>query len=475
MSQCLKSASKFLKFLPVRCSVAAYDNALTAYNPQWWAWESIRILRAKMPIATRVHRDFSTMVANAGDTVNTRKPADFTAYRKNPTDDVTIQDASATNVAVVLNQHVHVSILLRDSEISKSFKDLVTEFLEPAVNAMAKHVDQVCLGQYAQFMANNAGRLGTISGTTGKGYIIDAGTVLDTNLAPSDNRSIFWSSHSHGEIQKNDIFMQAYSVGDQGQALRTGELNEKFNFHHYLSQNMASFSYVAPITGAVNLAAGYDTGTTTMTVDGLSAAITANTYFTVAGDDTPQRVVSTTGGSTPTAVVFTPGLKRPVVNDAVIKFYTPVAVNFASAYASGYTKEITYTGTPVLKVGQAVSFGVDPTGPVYVVTATPSSTTFRVERPLDAAVADAAKINMAPAGDYNFALHRNAFTLMIRPLALPMAPTGVSGFVANDAESGTTMRAVMTYDGTKQGHLITLDFLMGVKVLDLNLGCVLLG
>jgi hypothetical protein len=37
------------------------------------------------------------------------------------------------------------------------------------------------------------------------------------------------------------------------------------------------------------------------------------------------------------------------------------------------------------------------------------------------------------------------------------------------------MRVVMTYDGNLQGHLVTCDLLCGVKVLDINLGTVMLG
>ena len=36
------------------------------------------------------------------------------------------------------------------------------------------------------------------------------------------------------------------------------------------------------------------------------------------------------------------------------------------------------------------------------------------------------------------------------------------------------MRVVITYDGTAQGHLVTLDMLCGVKVLDEDRGAVMI-
>jgi hypothetical protein len=77
-----------------------------------------------------------------------------------------------------------------------------------------------------------------------------------------------------------------------------------------------------------------------------------------------------------------------------------------------------------------------------------------------------------PAGDYNFAFHRNALALVTRPLAAPAAGTGALSFVAS--YNGLSMRVTITYDGTKQGHLVTCDLLCGIKTLDRRLGCVLL-
>jgi hypothetical protein len=51
----------------------------------------------------------------------------------------------------------------------------------------------------------------------------------------------------------------------------------------------------------------------------------------------------------------------------------------------------------------------------------------------------------------------------------PGARAGIANY------NGMSMRVVFTYDGNKQGTLVTLDTLLGVKVLDTNLGAVLLG
>jgi hypothetical protein len=51
--------------------------------------------------------------------------------------------------------------------------------------------------------------------------------------------------------------------------------------------------------------------------------------------------------------------------------------------------------------------------------------------------------------------------------------SGVESGVAN--YNGLSMRVTRTYQGKEQGHLITLDMLCGVKVLDEDQGAVLIG
>jgi hypothetical protein len=96
---------------------------------------------------------------------------------------------------------------------------------------------------------------------------------------------------------------------------------------------MIFFRYLAPIdlkksviqfqdgstrTGAVNNAAGYAAGATTMAVDGFTSAISNGETFTVVGSTLTHTVSSTVGGSTPTSITFTPALDGAVLDNAVI-------------------------------------------------------------------------------------------------------------------------------------------------------------
>lgn len=100
-------------------------------------------------------------------------------------DNVTVQDATATDVQVMLNQHVHVSFLIRDGEESKAFKDLVQVYLAPAMLAQARFVDRIVLGQYHRFVkaGNVFGGLGQLTGSNGRPYILGTRQIMNQNKA----------------------------------------------------------------------------------------------------------------------------------------------------------------------------------------------------------------------------------------------------------------------------------------------------
>lgn len=468
-------------------TVNVYDNNFDtnsrAFVPELWARESLMVLEENLVAAKMVHRDFENVISEHGDVVNTRRPGKFTARRKGTNDDVTIQPATATKVAVTLNQHLHTSILLRDKELSLSFIDLVSQYLTPAIVSIARQVDQIVLSQRYRFLANSVGKLGT---TIGKSSIIGVDTMFNNNLVPEEGRWGIVSPGSKGDILNVEQFTDADKFGDGGKAIKEASIGKLYNTNWVVSQNLKTIDGTAltTVTGAINNGAGYAAGTTSITVDGLSAAIVAGTWITIAGDGTPQQVQSTTGGSTPTAMVISPGLKYPVVNDAVITVYTPGDVNEPSNYAAGYDGVLATTIFASGKgpqIGQMVTFGV--TSPRYSAldlglnpstgAAIARHTSLSLDRPLVNGVADADVIGVGPAGNYNFVFHRNAISLVNRPLALPPSAAGVQSAVVE--MDGISIRITMQYLGMKQGLLITADTLMGVEVLDTALGGVLLG
>lgn len=455
-----------------------FANSVDALIPELWANEGLAVLEENMVAGQLIHRDFEDEIANFGDVVNTRKPAEFVAKRKGANDNVTIQDASTTNIAVPLNQHIHVSFLIRDGEESKAFQDLVSHFLRPAMLAQARMLDRVILGQFPQFLGTTFGQFGGLTGSTSKDYILGLREKMNVNKAPDMARNLILNPSSETSILANDLFNSADKVGDDGTALRQASLGMKLGFNHFMCQNMSNVVNTPDISAdglLVNNVAGYPVGTTTITVDGSSTAIPANSWIKFNSSKTPYRVVSSVGAGTPTSITITPALRHAVVNDEAITIYDEAAVNLVAGYASGYDGYIvldSFTVAP--QVGQMITFGNVSTAAVYTIIDYDSGTSsVQLDRPLEAALSNDDHAMLGPNGQYNFGFTRNAVALVVRPLAPPKSGVGALSSVVNF--NGFSMRAVITYDGNKQGHLITLDMLAGVKVLDAYLGSVMFG
>lgn len=477
-----------LKTVSRTCFINDFDTNSRAWVPEVWAAETLLILEENMVIGNLVHTDFADEIANFGDVVNTRLPGSFTAERKGANDDVTIQNATATKVAVPLDQHIHTTFMIRDGEESKSFKDLVSEYLAPAAQSLARMVDKVLLGQVYQFLGNSVGTLGAFTSTTAKGTILDTRQKMNENLADLNGRNMILTPSSETEALKLDVFITADKIGDDGTALREASLGRKLGFDFYMCQNTPSIRAAAATQRTLHadeLATNAALGATALTFD--AGVLDDGQYFTLEGDEWPLYVAS--GGGT--ANIVSGRALRVAVTAAASNTYEyhGCLVDLAghagvTTYPAGYSNRIKVDalgGAPLNnvapQVGQLVRF-YDVSGSAniageYSIVEIPATGYVVLDRPLEVAIEDNDKMWLGPQGEYNFAFQRNALALVVRPLALPKTGTGALSGVSS--YNNLSLRIVITYDGTKQGHLVTLDLLCGVEVLNTDLGAPMLG
>jgi hypothetical protein len=460
-----------------------FDTDDRAWNPIVWAQETLAILEENMVIGQLVHTDFSEEIASFGDVVNTRKPGEFEAERKDVNDDVTVQDATAVNVPVKLDQHIHTSFLIRDGEESKSFADLVTQYLGPAGTALARSIDRILLGQVYQFLDNSAGQLGQVSDTVVKGYILDTREIMNRNNAWMSGRNLIVAPGTETEMLKLDTFTEANKVGDDGTALREASIGRKLGFDIFMCQNVPDPTTAVSTLHADELGTGGSKGDLIWAVDD-GTICTAGQYVIIEGDLQPFRI---TAINTNNWTMDRPLRTDIAVGTSDITEFLTNTVDLAghagvTSYPTGYAKRIkidddsSTTAVPIQ--GQLVSFSSGATlrsGEYRIIRVILDGSDYYVllDRPLDAALSDNDIVNYGPNGDYNFAFHRNALSLVSRPLAQPRGGTGALSGVANFNDM--SVRVTITYNGTSQGHLVTLDILAGVKVLDEDLGAVMLG
>jgi len=464
--------------------LACYANDNDAMVPELWAQESLAILEENMVMARLVHRDFSPEVANFGDVVNTRRPAEFITKRKVDSDSVTAQDAVTTNVAVPLDQHIYVNFTIKDGEASKSFQDLVDMFMAPAAQQIARSVDRVLIGQAPQFAVNQVGRLAEMTSSNAKDFMLSAREKMNDNKAYAAGRNLILTSASETDLLATELFIQANTRGDGGTALEQARLGRLLGFDTYMDQNTPYLSSTSGETATGNHNTGAAAGTTgNVAVYAANYVAAVGEYIWIEGEGQLHEVKAETDDATnTTGITLVDSYVNTVAAGADLVIYKSCDVNLAAGYAAGWSKEILldgYAANTGPSVGQILSTGTSNGSDRHTYTVieviNDSTTTCRVllDRPLEAALADDDLVFPGPKGSINFAFHRDALTLVTRPLALPDTSLGVRSAVG--AYNDVAMRVAMQYDIASQGTKVTLDLLCGVKVLDTNLGCLMLG
>lgn len=460
--------------------VVCMDNDNDSMVPELWAMEALAVLESNMVMANLVYRDFNSLVASFGDVVNTRRPVDFRGRRKTDADSITVQDAVSPNIRVPLDQHLHVSFVLKDGEMSKAMADLIPVYLAPAAKELAEKVDQMLIGQSARLIANTAGRLNEMDKTNAPDFVLEADTILNENRAPKGGRALVLSPRSNQACLGADLFVSAEKRGDAGTALRSASLGTVYGFDAYMDQNVAHVNFAGADTsiGVVDTGgsevAGYAGAIDTTVTD---TDVIDGAYVVIEGDGEAYRVASSTDSSG-AQITIVGGLQHAIAAGADVTVYKVAAAG--ATYASGWAKDIlidTHTSGKNLQAGQWVTFGTGNNSHTYTVlyaaATSATSTTVLLDRPLDASVAENDVVYPGPAGSKNLAFTRDAIALVNRPLEAVPAQTGARSFTAS--YNGISLRVTMAYDPYAQGLVVTLDLLCGVAILDERQAVVLYG
>ena len=447
-------------------------NSIEALIPEVWAAEALMVLEANCVAAGLIYRDFEDEIAQFGDTVNAHRPAKFQTKRKGYDNDIVTQAATAENIPVVLNQHLYTSFIIKDGEESKSFKSLVAMYLKPALESINQAMDLMVLGQVYHFMQNAVGKLGT---ALTEAEIIAVETKFNTLHVPPGQRWGLLNPQAKGQVSSIDKFTDANRIGDDGTMIRQGALGYLFGTNWIMAHNAPAIAVGNSIESTA-LTAGVAAGTTALVVTPFTTAWDAypGGWLTVAGDMTPQKILSVDDATE--TITISPGLRNACVDTAAVTLYTPGALDVA--LTEGDVTPISFDGFTVTpQQGQLISLA-DQTTPeawstgLYSSLQGPTTTAALLDVPVqnDRIINDI--VGIGPAGNYSFCFHPEAIALITRPLAAPMAGTGALASVASF--NGLSIRVVITYDGTKQGHLVTVDLLAGIKVLNTSLGIPLL-
>lgn len=298
--------------------------------PEFWASAFDELDMGEYQLQNLVSRNVEPLIANFGNKVNVPLTPDLAAKTWTPGSAITPTDIAQEEIEVTLNISKAMPINLNGTELTKSAYDLITTYGVAQAQAILTTVNE----EIYKVMLGSTSFLDATAGID-EDDVVDAGTTLSSNKVSLANRSFIGSPDVIGALKKQDAFQLVNNSG-QEDIMLNGRIMRRMGFDFYENNAIAKYT-PADLIGAVNNAAGYAAGTTTMIVDGFdddANPIRKGDIFVLDADSTAtkQTVLSTTlTTSDTTGITFSPGLAESEVDDAVITFTgTQSAIAFVS-------------------------------------------------------------------------------------------------------------------------------------------------
>jgi hypothetical protein len=189
------------------------SNTLNGVNLAVVAQRTLSTLLVRFPSASAFSTDFSSDIANVGESVTTRvatQPGvqDFTA---------TTAAANVTTTArtISLSNYSGVRVGFTDMEWSKSSINLNDIFIGPVANTVIRAIMDDVLARVTNANFGAAAFTGAAS-TFDADDVVDLATALDTGNVPFDPRSLVLLPSYFGALAKDNAIQAADSYGDDG-------------------------------------------------------------------------------------------------------------------------------------------------------------------------------------------------------------------------------------------------------------------
>lgn len=299
-------------------------NTLNAYNPIFYASETIKELEFALGMASRVNRRLEAEKGREpGDQIQIKVPATFEAQDVVPGVGSTSQDLNTKKVTINLDNHKEVKYEITDRELAYTTEQIISDHIRPAAYAIARAIDKSLALLYKKIPYYT-----DWSSPAAVADITAARTILFNNGVPVDNSAdmhFMVDGTIEGELLNLQAFSQFQGAGPEGvNTQRSGLLGPKFGFNFFANQNVQSHTSgtSADADGAINNVSGYEAGALEIDIDGFTSTgtvkvgdillITGHTkQYTVQEDQTAS------GGAFTGLSIF-PGLEDDVVDGQVV-------------------------------------------------------------------------------------------------------------------------------------------------------------
>lgn len=150
-----------------------------AFIPEVWANRALGHLRKMCVFVSQCRRDFDEKISSQGKTVNIPKRGTLVANDKDPSTGVTLQNPTASTVAVTLTDHKEVSFLVEDIAEAQADMTILDGYVEDASRVLAEAADLSIANLYSTVAVGKTIYMG--SDSLAASHILSARTKIVTD------------------------------------------------------------------------------------------------------------------------------------------------------------------------------------------------------------------------------------------------------------------------------------------------------
>ncbi|NUB27214.1 P22 phage major capsid protein family protein [Azospirillum brasilense] len=317
-----------------------------AYDPIFYANESLMQLRKALGMAGRVYRGYDKAPQQKGSTISIRKPGTFTAQNAPSLP----QDIDAPEVQIKLDQWKDVPFKLTDKDLSATGEVIIQEHIAPAAYAIADAIDQSLNGLYADIPW-----FYDIAATAGVADVTAVNQIMFDNKVPLiDASMIHWEvdSDMKTDLLNQSAFTQWQGSGQAGvNAQVTGDIGMRYGFNFFANQNVARHTKGTLSATTAALVGAHAKGAKQVTIDAgtLTGTLKKGDTFVVAGHAQRYAVTAdATASANQITVAITPVLAIDYPDNAQVT----VSLDDHSATLAFHRNAFALAMAPLSTMGQ---------------------------------------------------------------------------------------------------------------------------
>ena len=188
-------------------------NSIGGINLAQIAQQTLETLSAEMPVVSAFTTDFSSDVADVGESVSTRVASAVSAG--DATSGYSATDVTSTAKTITLNKHKHFTAAFTDLEIAKGGMDMLERtFVQPAVHSVVNAMmdDLLALVLNATYSNNTV----VTAANFGADDVATLAGDLTTLNVPRSPRSMVIKPAYYAALAKDNAIQASYAFGNPG-------------------------------------------------------------------------------------------------------------------------------------------------------------------------------------------------------------------------------------------------------------------